>query len=474
MISGHLLIDGQWRAASKTAIVSNKFTGSVISEISQASEQDVNDAVAAARQAFSGKELSPYRRYEILLEAARHLRARRDEAIDLMIAETGFTRNDCSGEFARCIETLTLSAEEAKRINGEMVPIHGAPGQAAEKLAFTIRMPIGVVCAITPFNAPLNTVAHKIAPALAAGNSVVLKPASYTPLSAALLCECIIEAGLPAGWLNLVHGTGKQAGNWLLANQSIDYFTFTGSTGVGQQVQQGAGLRRTQLELGNISATIVFADAELEVPVQKCIGAGFRKAGQVCTSVQRILVHESVIDRFASILTEKTNALIVGNPQSTDTFVGPMIDAVEAERAQNWIEEAVANGATCLAGGQREAAILQPTILKNAGPDMKVVSEEIFAPVVSLIPFTTDESAFQIANDTPFGLSVGLFTGNLNRALKAIRELRMGSIHVNETSSNRVDLMPYGGLKQSGFGHEGPRYAIQDMTEERLVTLNTI
>lgn len=466
------LVDGQ--RSGRTMKVFDKFTGEVIDSVVAADESEIRHAVETAKDAFARGSLEPYRRYEILMKAAGLLRERQNEFIPLMIAESGFTLNDCLAEFARTQQTLMISAEEAKRITGELVPIQGAPGQHPERLAFTIRMPIGVVCAITPFNSPLNTVAHKVAPAIAAGNSVVLKPSIYTPLTAAKLVKVLYDAGLPEGWLNIVNGEGGQVGQWLLDNQDIEYYTFTGSTRVGRIIQAHAGLRRTQLELGSISSTIVCEDASLAAAADKCVAASFRKAGQVCTSVQRVLVHESIIDDFADMLAERASKLVVGNPRDKDTFVGPMIDKKEAVRALNWVDEAVAAGARKVIGGRREEGLLWPIILRNVTSEMRVVCEEIFAPALSLVPFKTEEEALAVANATPFGLAAGLFTNDVTRALRVIRKLRMGSIHINDTSSSRVDLMPYGGVKASGFGHEGPRYAIRDMTEERFVTLNPV
>jgi acyl-CoA reductase-like NAD-dependent aldehyde dehydrogenase len=466
--------NGHHPADSRIIKVFDKYTGEVIDTVVASDETHVRRAVETAKETFSRGSLEPYRRYEILMKAAALLNERQSEFVPLMVAESGFTLNDCKTEFARTQQTLMISAEEAKRITGELVPIQGAPGQHADRLAFTIRMPIGVVCAITPFNSPLNTVAHKIAPALAAGNSVVLKPSIYTPLTAAKLVQVLYDAGLPLGWLNIVHGEGHDVGQWLLDNQDIEYYTFTGSTRVGRIIQSHAGLRRTQLELGSISSTIVCEDASLAAAADKCVAAAFRKAGQVCTSVQRILVHESVIDDFADMLAERANKLVIGDPRNPDTFVGPMIDKKEAIRALEWVDEAVKAGARKIIGGRREGGLLWPIILRNVSSEMRVVCEEIFAPALSLVPFKSEQEALAIANDTAFGLAVGIFTTDITRALRVIRKLRMGSIHINDTSSSRVDLMPYGGVKASGFGHEGPRYAIRDMTEERFVTLNPL
>lgn len=468
-----VLIGGEWVTTAERLEVVDKFSGRVVGTVGRATRELTERAVTVAQQAFRGTPFPVYRRYEVLSNAARILERRRAEFLETMVAESGFTGTDCANEFGRCLQTLALSAEEAKRITGEMIPVQGAPGQDERKLAFTVRMPVGVVAAITPFNAPLNTVAHKIAPALAAGNSVVLKPASYVPVTAALLCEVLIEAGVPAGYLNLVFG-GADVGTWLLEDPRVRFYTFTGSTEVGRIIQRHAGLRRTQLELGNISATIVCADAKLGFAAEKCVGASFRKAGQVCTSVQRILVERSVLAAFADEIVSRTRPLKFGDPQLADTYVGPMIAEREAIRAERWVQEAAGAGARVLTGGTRERSVLAPTVLADVTTDMRVMAEEIFAPVISLMPFDSFDEAIDVANATPFGLAVGLFTSDLTRALGAARRLEMGSIHVNDTSSSRLDLMPYGGVKDSGFGQEGPRYAIRDMTEERLVTFNPV
>jgi len=464
------LIGGAWVAGMEPFVVTDKYSGETVAMPGAADAAQTAAAVAAAKAAFGGAAIPCHRRYRILMTAAERLKRRRAEIVDLMVAETGFTLADSNGDFDRCVQTLQTSAEEAKRLTGEMIPMEGAPGHDGE-LAFTLRVPLGVVAAITPFNSPLNTVAHKVAPALAAGNSVVLKPASTTPLSALRLCEALQEAGLPAGWLNLVYGGGDDVGRWLLENQDVRYYAFTGSTGAGRAIQQAAGLRRTQLELGNISATIVCADADLDRAVAKCAGIAFRKAGQVCTSLQRLFVHGHVFDALAAKLAAAAEAMTVGDPRDPETVVGPMIDRSEAERAEAWVQEAVAQGARVLTGARREGALLWPTVLADVTTDMRVMAEEVFAPVVSLVPFTDVEAAIEAVNATPFGLAAGIFTRDIDTALMAARRVEVGLFNINQASSNRADLMPYGGCKDSGFGREGPRYAIRDMTDERLVTI---
>lgn len=468
-----LLIDGEWIAGADTIEVKEKFTGKMLAEVARASAEQVNAAVESAKRSFAQHPLEPYRRYEILLRASALVEQRRQELVQTIVGESGFTVSDATTEVNRCIQTLIISAEEAKRISGEMVPIESAPGQA-HRMAFTIRVPRGVICAITPFNSPLNTVTHKIAPALAAGNTVVLKPASYTPLTAGILCEILIEAGLPPAHINLVNGPGSEVGRWLAANPEIKFYAFTGSTAVGKALHQAVGLRQTALELGSIAATIVCEDANLEWAAPRCLAASFRKAGQVCTSVQRLYVHESILGRFTEMLREKAAAAKVGDPYRTDTLTGPMISLGEAERAEAWVNEAIDAGARLLCGGRRDGAVLDPTILTGVNPAMRVMCEEIFAPVISIVPYRSFDETVDSINGTPYGLATGVFTNDLGRALTAAKRLQVGSVHVNETSSSRVDQMPYAGVKDSGFGREGPKYSIQEMTEERLVTISRI
>jgi succinate-semialdehyde dehydrogenase/glutarate-semialdehyde dehydrogenase len=468
-----LMIGGKEVPGDSTTTVYDKFTGQPIAHFASAGRSHVADAVQAAADAFKTHPLAPYQRYTILLRTAELVQAHAAELIESIVAESGFTVSDARTELNRSVQTLILSAEEAKRIRGEMVPLESAP-DVRNRIGFTIRLPLGVVCAITPFNSPLNTVTHKVAPALAAGNSVVLKPASATPITAALLCRLLIEAGLPHGYINLLNGNGRDIGRWLLEEEQIRFYTFTGSTEVGRAIQRGAGLRRTQLELGSIASTIVCEDASLEWAVPRCVNASFRKAGQVCTSVQRLLVHADVLDRFLGSMVAHTERAKVGDPRDPATLVGPMIDVREAERAEAWVKEAVAQGATIATGGRRDGAVLQPTVLLNVTPKMRVMCDEVFAPIISILPFHSLDEAFRTVNDSPYGLAAGLFTSNINTAMTAARQLEVGTVHVNETSSSRVDLMPYGGVKDSGFGHEGPKYAIREMTEERLVTIASV
>jgi succinate-semialdehyde dehydrogenase/glutarate-semialdehyde dehydrogenase len=322
------------------------------------------------------------------------------------------------------------------------------------RMGYTIRVPKGVICAITPFNSPLNTLAHKVAPALAGGNAVIVKPSTYTPLSAVAFCKVLIDAGLPAELLSLVYGPSHTVARRLLAHPKVAYYAFTGSTRVGREIQQAAGLRGTQLELGSIASTIVCSDADLERALPKIVNAGYRKAGQVCTSVQRLFVARSLSETFTKRFVSAVKALPAGDPADPKTVVGPMISEEHAIRAADWIQAAVAQGATLLCGGGRKGTVLEPTILSGVKSDMKVVCEEVFAPVVCLIEFDTLDEAITAANDSPYGLAVGIFTNDLRAAFQAAGSLNFGGIHINEASSARVDVMPFGGVKASGYGRE--------------------
>jgi len=468
-----LFLGGQWREGSSRAPVTNKFTGETIAEVASAGPGEVASAVAACAEAAQQGPPPPYRRAEILHEAARLVRERADSFEQTIVAESGFTAADAKGEVSRCIQTLTVSVEEARRFDeGEVVPLSGAPGQDG-RLAFTLRVPVGPVAAITPFNSPLNTVTHKVAPAFAAGNPVLLKPSGYTPLTAGLLVQLLLDAGMPENFIAYLPGSGSIVGAALLAEPAVRFFTFTGSTEVGRAIQAAAGLRRTQLELGSIACTILMADADLDRAIPLVANACFRKAGQVCTSIQILLVDNSIRDAVETRLVDYAKTMPHGDNFKPDTLVGPMIAEKEAERAERWVSEAREAGARVLVGGRRDRAVLEPTILADVSGTARALTEEIFAPVVSVVPFAALDEAVARVNETPYGLATGLFTKNIDAAIAAARTLHVGGVHINNTCSSRVDLMPYGGVKDSGFGREGPRYAMREMSEERLVTITT-
>ncbi|MFY0545954.1 aldehyde dehydrogenase family protein [Brevibacillus sp. H7] len=466
-----LYINGRWVETGETIPVTHKYTGEVIASIAKARREHVEAAVTHAQEVFRESGLTPFQRYEILLRASRIAEKRREELELSLVREVGKTVKDAKGELDRVVNTLRLCAEEAKRITGEMVPLHATPG-AENRFGFAIRVPKGVIGAITPFNYPLLLSTHKVAPAIAAGNTVVLKPATATPIASFQLVEILEEAGLPKGHINIVTGSGSQVGDWMLDDRRIAMYTFTGSSEVGAYIKQRSGLRPVSLELGNNSPNIVHADADLEQAARIISQRSFHNAGQACIAVQRILVQESAVDEFTEKYLSLVRELKVGNPEEPDTDVGPMISESEADRAENWVQEAVAQGAELLHGGKREGALFHPTVLSNTTPEMKVNCLEVFAPVVTIIPYRTIDEAFAVANQSAYGLQAGIFTHDLNIAMRAARELEYGGVIINDVSTYRNDVMPYGGVKSSGLGKEGPRYAIEEMTELRMVVMN--
>lgn len=466
-----LLVDGAWIDGAATFPVTDKFSGAVIGHADRASREQVNAAVAAAHKSFETTRLDGYERYAILRRACDLIEQRRELLASTITAEAGFPIADAQNEVTRAIQTFLISGEEGKRLAGEVVPIENAPGHA-HRMAFTVRLPRGVVCGITSFNAPLNFVAHKAGPALASGNTVVLKAPQATPFSAALLAEILLDAGLPPGHINVVQGPGSEVGRWLVENQQIRFYTFTGSTSVGKQLHRDVGLRPIALELGSIAATLVCEDGDLDRAAPRVANSAFRRAGQACTSTQRLFVHRSVLAPFLEKFSAATAKLKVGDPWDPETAVGPMISDSEAARAEQWVKEAVAQGARIVRGGARRGALLEPTVLVDARRDMKILCEEIFAPVVSVIPFDSLDAAIAEINSTDFGLACGIFTRDINTAMLAARRIHVGVVHINESSSSRVDLLPFSGVKDSGLGREGPKYAMQEMTEERLITIS--
>lgn len=466
-----LLIGGAWVAGAETFPVFDKFTGEQIGEAERATREQVDAAVAAARMSFERERLDAQRRYQVLHDTAGLISSRQNDFVERIVAEAGFPIADAQTEINRAIQTFLVSAEEAKRLTGEMVPIESAPGNA-HRMAFTIRVPRGVVCAITSFNSPLNMVAHKVAPALASGNTVVVKPPEKAPFSAALLFELLLQAGLPPSHASLLQGPGAEVGGWLVENQDIRYYSFTGSTAVGKLLQRSVGLRPIALELGSISATVVCDDADVVRAAPRCVQSAFRRAGQVCTSIQRLYVQRGALEPFLDRLIAEARSIGVGNPRDPSTVVGPMISENQARRAEAWVQDAVSEGARVVQGGTRRGAILEPTILVDSRPGMKVMCEEIFAPVLSVVPFDTLADVVREVNSVPYGLAAGVFTRDIDRAMFLARRLHVGIVHINESSSSRVDLMPFAGVKDSGLGREGPKYAMQEMTEERVITLS--
>jgi len=395
---------------------------------------------------------------------------RADEAAVQIAAEAGKPLKAARVEVARAMSTYTMAAVEARKLAGEMVPMDAS--QAGEgKLAFTLRRPIGIVGAISPFNFPLNLVAHKIAPALAAGCAVVLKPASQTPLSALLLAELEHEAGLPPGWLNVVVGPSSEIGDVIVADERVKLITFTGSGAVGWGIRERAARKKVNLELGNATPVIVEADADVEDAATRCAANAFSFAGQSCISVQRIYVHADVYDDFKARFLPKVDALVVGDPADETTDVGPLIAPAERDRVLEWIGQARDGGATILTGGELDGELLRPTVVEKPPADAHLACDEAFGPVCTLQPYDTLDEAIELANATRYGLQAGIFTASVKSALRASAALDFGGVTVNEAPTFRADQMPYGGVKDSGNTREGPAWAVREMTEERLVVL---
>lgn len=463
-------VAGSWVDGVSQVPAEDKFTGTQTANVGVVDRELLSHATRSVANAQMRSRLTPHELWRLLVDTADLIQSRRDTFIDAIISDTGFPTSDAEREVERAQDTLILSGEEAKRLVGRVVPIRSAPG-GPDRIGFTVRKPVGVVAAITPFNSPLNTVLHKVAPALAAGNGVVLKPSLYTCLTADLMLKALLDAGLPSNLISVVYGSGETVGQWLLEDEVPGFYAFTGSTAVGLQIRGTIGVRRAQLELGSLASTIVCRTANLERAAALCANAGFRKAGQVCTSVQRIYAHSSVVDEFIDLLKIQLGERPVGDPRDSRTSIGPVISEKDAERVDSWVHEAVNEGANLVYGGGRENRVVRPSVLTNVTSDMKVFNTEVFGPVASICPFVALDEAIADVNDTPYGLASGIFTDNIGEALAAADALRVGTVHINETSSARVDLMPFGGVKASGEGKEGPAYAVAEMTEERLITI---
>ena len=456
---------------SETIVVRSPYDGREVGRVPRHGRDDVDRAVTAAAAALHDQPFPPWRRAEVLDAAARLLAERVDDFARTIALEAAKPLKTARVEAKRAVSTFTFAAVEARRLTGDMVPIDAAEiGEG--RLAFTLRLPVGVVAAISPFNFPLNLVAHKLAPAIAAGCPVVLKPASQTPLSAVALAGMLVdECGLPPGYLHVVTGGGSDVGAALVEHPDVAYITFTGSSEVGWGIGAKAGRKKVALELGNNSPVIIEADGDWEKAARTIATAGFAHAGQSCVSVQRIYVAAGVEEAFTATLAKQVDALVVGDPLDEATDVSVLISESERERVMAWIDEAVAQGATVVAGGEVEHGVLRPTVLTGATADMKVCRDEVFGPVVAIQGYSSLDEALRLADDTRYGLQAGIFTASLASALRAARELHFGTVLVNEVPTWRADQMPYGGVRESGNTKEGPASAVREMTEERLVVI---
>lgn len=466
-----LLIGGEWTGSGDALEVKNKYDGSTVGVLPTASREDLDQAIEAAQGAADlMAELPAHKRAEILLKTAALLRERSDDLAKTIAAEAGKALKFARAEVDRAVSTFTIASEEAKRLHGETIPLDAVPAGEGY-FGFWTRRPVGVIAAISPFNFPLNLVAHKVAPAIASGNTIVLKPASTTPLTAVKLCEILVEAGLPAGAINLVVGSGGTVGEWLVTDARVDKITFTGSPDVGRHILSVAGIKKVTLELGNTSPVVLAPDADLDFVAKRCAVGAYYNSGQVCISVQRIYSEKQIYEPFSEKFVKATEAMVVGDPLDERVDVGPMIDSGEVDRIEGWVNEAKDSGAKILTGGKRDGTVYYPTVLAGVSEEMKVVAEEAFAPVASVIASDDFESALEQANDTKFGLQVGVFTKDIDRVFQAVKRLNFGGVIINDTPNFRADHMPYGGNRQSGLGREGVRFAMEEMTNIQLVAI---
>jgi acyl-CoA reductase-like NAD-dependent aldehyde dehydrogenase len=465
------LIGGEWRSSDDVLEVRNPYENKVVAEVFQASDDDLEEAVQAAVKGFEiTRKMHSHERSRILYNLLDQMEKRTSDLVEALVAEGGKVRKVAEGETARAKETVRVAAEEAKRIGGEIIPIDWTPAGEG-RMGYIRHFPLGPVLGISPFNYPLNLSCHKMAPAIAAGNSFVLKPASATPISGILLAEMALDAGYPPEALSVVVCPGSRAEK-LVADPRIKFFTFTGSSEVGWHLDAVSGRKRTALELGGNAAAIVHEDANLDYAASRIAVGGFTNAGQNCISVQRVLLHRPIYDEALEKILERVEKLVVGDPADPETDVGPMIDEWAAKDAWKRVQTAIESGAEVLLGGKCEGTMFWPTVLANTTPDMEVNREEIFAPVITVTPYDDWDEAIELANDTDYGLQSGIFTQNINRIMRAFERIEVGGLQINDVSTFRVDQMPYGGVKGSGVGREGPFFAIEEMTEMKLMVIN--
>ena len=466
-----LWINGMWESTEETSELTAPYTGAVLANVAKATVADVERAIEGAHQAFqSFKKTTAYERAEILYNVVAIMRERKQELAEILANEAAKPISAGLAELDRTIATYQFAAEAAKQSTGETIPMDAAPG-VTNRMGYTKRVPLGVVSAITPFNFPFNLVAHKLGPAFAVGNTVVLKPASQTPLSALIMAEIFKEAGLPDGALQIVTGSGGELSDTLVTHPLVKKVTFTGSGAVGLKIKEKVGLRKITLELGSNAALIVEPSTPLEKILARCVGGAFGFAGQVCISLQRIYVHATIYEQFVKLFVEETKKLIIGNPFDEKTDVSAMIHPDEVSRIKSWIAEAKQQGAVVATGAEFTERTCTPTVMTNVKSDMKIVCEETFAPIVSIVSYETLEEAIALVNDSDLALNAGIYTNVLMDAMKAAEELEAGAVIINDIPTFRVDNMPYGGVKMSGYGKEGIQYAVEEMTDLKFITM---
>lgn len=467
-----LFINGEWIQGKEYKSIMSPYSGEMIGEVPTATKEEVLQAIQSAYDArIKMAKLPAYERSNILEKFVKLLQERKEEAACIISQEAAKPLVFARAEVARSIETYKFAAEEAKRIHGETIPLDAAEG-GVNRLGYTVREPIGVIGAITPFNFPMNLMAHKVGPAIATGNTMVLKPATQTPFSALFIAELLEEAGLPKGALNIITGSGSSIGDLIVKDERINMITFTGSPSVGIAIKNKAGLKRVTLELGSNSAVIIDDNVNIDKIIPRCVMGAFSFQGQVCISLQRVYVHENVYDEFVEKFVKATKRLRIGDPLDESTDISALISPKDVERSLSWIEEAKKGGSAVATGGTTEENILLPTVLLNVDKTMKVSCQEVFAPIVIINRIKNVNEAIELVNDSRYGLQAGIYTSDVSTALHAADELEVGGVIINDVPTFRVDQMPYGGVKESGTGREGIKYAVEEMTEMKLVIWN--
>lgn len=469
LLKKKMLLAGEWVTRERMVDVENPQNGEVIAQVPLASREDALNAIeAGVRGAQIASRLSTHERMTILNKAADWIEERQSLFANTIALEGSKTIREATKEVKRCIQTIRISAEEARRLHGETIPFDQIPGNE-NRIGYYQRLPIGLVVAITPFNDPLNLVAHKLGPAIAAGNSIIIKPSTVTPLSALLLAEAFDHAGLPKNILSVLVGNASEIGDVLVSHPAVRMISFTGGYEAGQTIASKAGIKKISMELGSNSPCIVLKDADIEQAVDSIVSGAFWAAGQNCLGVQRVYIEEEIYSTFEQLFVNRTRQYRIGDKLSEQTDVGPLITEKEAIRIENLVNEAIENGAHCLCGGKREGAFYHPTVLTNVDAESKIAKEEIFGPVVILDSVQDLNEAIKKSNNISYGLQAGIFTKNLDFAFHAIKEMEFGGIMVNDSSDFRIDAMPFGGMKQSGIGREGVAFSLQEMTELKVV-----
>ncbi|MFQ6616617.1 MAG: aldehyde dehydrogenase family protein [Fidelibacterota bacterium] len=467
-----MLVGGRWVDRSDRIEVLDPIDDSVVDTVPAATRNDVNAAITSAQAGVEEiRDMPAHQRVKVLMNTARLVDARRDGFARLIARESSKTIREARREVSRAVNTLRVSAEEASRISGETLPFDSFPG-GENRQGYYLRVPVGIILAITPFNDPLNLVVHKVGPAIAGGNAVVLKPSTLTPLSALKLAEAFIEGGLPENILSVITGWGHAIGDDLVTDPRVRMISFTGGTDAGRDILKKAGLKKIGMELGSNSPVIVMDDCDLEKAVERSVSGAFWAAGQNCLGVQRIYIHQSIYGPFRDAFVDRTRQVKTGDKLDEATDMGPVITRKEAKRVMDWVNEAKAQGARVLTGGEREGALVEPTVLEETPPEARLSCDEVFGPAVSLYRVKSLEEAVEESNRVPYGLHAAIFTRDIEQAFYAVRHLEAGGVMVNDSTDYRLDSMPFGGVKESGLGREGVRFALQEMTEPKVVCFN--